>query len=136
MIAPLAAPLAAETVAPEAVVQAQFDAYNAHDIDAFMATYASDAEIYEYPAKLLMNGAEQIADFYASKRFNDPRLHGTIAKRIVMGEVVIDHEQIVLTHPEGPGRLEAVAIYEVRAGKIQKVTLIRGRKSLDAPAQN
>jgi len=116
---------------PEAVVQAQFDAYNAHDIHAFMDTYATDAEIYEYPARLVMKGADQIADFYGNQRFTDARLRGTIAKRIVMDHVVVDHEQIVLTYPEGPGRLEAIAIYEVQAGKIQKVTLMRGRKTLD-----
>jgi hypothetical protein len=123
---------AAEGESAESVVQSQVEAYNAHDIRAFMATYASDAEIYEYPAKLLMKGAAQIEDFYAHKRFNDARLQGTIAKRIVMGNVVIDHEQIVITFPEGPGRFEAIAIYEVRDGKIQKVTLMRGEKILDS----
>jgi hypothetical protein len=115
----------------EAVVQRQVDAYNAHDVHAFVATYAADAEIYEYPAKLLMKGSAQIEEFYGSKRFGDARLHATIAKRIVMGEMVVDHEKIVLTFPEGPGRLEAVAIYEVKAGKIVRVTLIRGKKALD-----
>lgn len=118
------------TESAEQVVQRQLEAYNAHDIHAFLATYASDAEIYEYPAKLLMKGAAQIEDFYSNKRFNDPKLHATIAKRIVMGDMVIDHEKIVLTYPEGAGSLEAVAIYEVQAGKITKVTLIRGQKVL------
>jgi hypothetical protein len=126
--------LAAEPANPEVVIQTQLDAYNAHDIHAFMATYADDAEIYEYPAKLLMKGANQIADFYANKRFNDAKLKATLAKRIVMGDVVVDHEQIVLTFPEGPGQLEVIAIYEVRAGKIEKVTLLRGKKSLDSAA--
>ncbi len=129
---PSSVSIAAETGSAEAVVQAQLEAYNAHDIRAFMATYENDAEIYEYPAKLLMKGTSQIEDFYANKRFNDARLHGTIAKRIVMGDVVVDHEQIAITFPEGPGRFEAIAIYEVQAGKIHKVTLIRGKKSLDS----
>ena len=122
----------AEVTEAEAVVQAEVDAYNAHDIRAFIATYAKDAEVYEFPAKLLMKGEAQIEDFYKNKRFNDPRLHGKIAKRIVMGDVVVDHEQIVATFPEGPGRIEAIAINEVRDGKIQKVTLIRGKKVLDS----
>jgi hypothetical protein len=120
-----------ETDTAETVVQAQLEAYNAHDIHAFVATYASDAEIYEYPAKLLMKGSVQIEDYYANKRFNDPRLHATIARRIVMGDVVVDHEKVVLTFPEGAGRLEAIAIYEVQAGKIVKVTLLRGKKVID-----
>jgi uncharacterized protein (TIGR02246 family) len=124
-------PSAMETDAAEAVVQTQLEAYNAHDVQAFVATYASDAEIYEFPAKLLMKGAAQIEDYYATKRFNDPRLHATLAKRMVMGDVVVDHEKIVLTFPEGAGRLEAIAIYEVQAGKISKVTLLRGKKVID-----
>lgn len=124
-------PSAKENDSAEAVVQAQLDAYNGHDIHAFMATYAKDAEIYEFPAKLLMKGAAQIEDFYSNKRFNDPRLHATISKRMVMGDVVVDHEQIVMTFPEGPGRTEAIAIYEVQAGKIVKVTLLRGKKDID-----
>lgn len=123
---------AMEPETAEAVVQAQLDAYNAHDIRAFMATYAGDAEIYEFPAKLVMKGAAQIEEFYATKRFNDPRLHATIAKRMVMGDVVVDHEKIVLTFPEGAGRIEAIAIYEVKAGKIVKVTLLRDQKSIDS----
>jgi hypothetical protein len=122
----------AEITEAESVVQAEVDAYNAHDIRAFMVTYAKDAEIYEFPAKLLMKGEAQIEDFYKNKRFNDPRLHATIAKRIVVGDVIVDHEQIVMTFPEGPGKLEAIAINEVRDGKIQKVTLIRGKKVLDS----
>jgi hypothetical protein len=116
----------------EGVVQAQVDAYNARDIRAFMATFASDAEIYEYPAKLLMKGADQIEDFYADHCFNDARLRRTIVKRIVMGEFAVDHEWNTITFPEGPGGFEAIATYELRAGKIQKVTLMRGRQILAA----
>ncbi|MES2128299.1 MAG: nuclear transport factor 2 family protein [Pseudomonadota bacterium] len=117
----------------QGVVQQQLNAYNAHDIGAFMASYAPDAEVLEFPAKPLMKGAAQIQEFYATKRFNDPRLHATVDKRIVMGNVVIDYEQIVNTQPGGPGRTEAIAIYEVNDGKISKVTLIRGSASLDKP---
>ena len=115
----------------QAVVQQQLNAYNAHDIQAFMATYDAGAEVFEFPAKPLLKGAAQIQDFYATKRFNDPRLRATVDKRIVMGNVVIDYEQITNTQPGGPGRTEAIAIYEVNDGKITKVTLIRGISSLD-----
>lgn len=115
----------------QAVVQQQLDAYNAHDIQAFMGTYDQNAEVYEFPAKPLMKGAAQIQEFYASKRFNDPRLHAALDKRIVMGNVVIDYEKITNTQAAGPGRTEAIAIYEVNDGKISKVTLIRGTSILD-----
>jgi hypothetical protein len=80
-----------------------------------------------------MKGASQIEDFYTAKRFNDARLHAAIVKRIVMGNVVIDQEKVAITFPEGPGQFEAIAIYEAQGGKIAKVSLIRGKKSLDPP---
>ncbi len=46
-------------MSPEAVVQRQLDAFNARDIDALMATYADDIELFEHPAKLLAAGAAQ-----------------------------------------------------------------------------
>ncbi len=98
-----------------------------------MATYDANAEIFEFPAKPLMKGAAQIQEFYATKRFNDPRLHATLDKRIVMGKVVIDYEKITNTQAGAPGRMEVIAIYEVNEGKISKVTLIRGSSSLDKP---
>ncbi len=120
---------------PEAIVQQQLEAYNAHDIKAFLATYDKDAEIIEYPSKLLMKGWPQIEAFYANKRFNDPILHATIAKRIVLGAIVIDHEQVRRTLPEGPGMGEVVAMYEIQEGKIVRVTIMRGSAALARPAQ-
>jgi putative hydrolase of HD superfamily len=49
-----------------------------------------------------------------------------------MGNVVVDHERVTRTFPEGRGVLDAVAIYEVENGKIAKVWLILGPKTLDA----
>jgi hypothetical protein len=38
---------------PEEVVQQQVNAYNARDIDAFLATFAPDAQLHEFPGKPL-----------------------------------------------------------------------------------
>ena len=48
-----------------------------------------------------------------------------------MGQVVIDHEEVTRTFPEGTGRIELVAIYEVRDGKIVTARFIFGAKTLD-----
>ena len=117
--------------APEAVVQTQLEAYNARDIDAFLATYANDAQLFELPDKLLARGTDQLRERY-TKRFADARLRAEIVNRIVLGNTVIDHERVRLTLPEGPGTLEAVAIYEVRDGKITTVWFRYGDRKLDA----
>ena len=127
--APYATAAMVPTQNPEAIVQAQLEAYNARNIDAFVSTYADDVQLFEHPAKLLAVGLAQLRERYV-ERFKEPNLNAVIAKRIVMGNTVIDHERITRTFPEGPGKLEAVAIYEVRAGKIAKVWLVFGPKTL------
>jgi hypothetical protein len=39
-------------------VQAQVDAYNAHDIDAFVAAYAEDVVITDATGRAIMQGTE------------------------------------------------------------------------------
>ena len=115
---------------PESVVQCQLDAYNARDIEALMATYADDAQQFEYPATLLTSGAEQLRE-RVTTRFRESNLHARLLKRIVMGQVVIDHEEVTRTFPEGTGKIELVAIYEVRDGKIATARFLYGSKTLD-----
>lgn len=122
-----------EILTPEAVVQKQLDAYNAHDVDALLATYAPDAKQFEHPGKLLADGHAQIRERMAG-RFQDKRLHARLIRRVVMGDVVIDHEDVARTLPEGPGRVDLVAIYQVRDGHIQSSSVIFGATTLDASA--
>ena len=119
------------STAPESVVQRQLDAYNARDVDALMATYADDAQQFEYPATLLTSGAAQLRE-RITVRFREPNLHARLIRRIVMGQVVIDHEEVTRTFPEGTGTLELVAIYEVRDGRIATARFIFGTKTLDS----
>jgi hypothetical protein len=115
---------------PEQVVQRQLDAYNARDIDALVAAYADDAELYEHPATLLARGSAQIRARLAG-RLEEPNLHARLVSRMAMGAMVIDQEVITRTFPEGPGRLEMIAIYEVRAGRIARGWFMTGAKTLD-----
>ena len=55
-----------------------------------------------------------------------------LVKRIVAGNVVIDHEHVTRTFPEGTGKIELVAIYEIQDGKIARAWFILGAKTLDA----
>jgi len=118
-----------QAATPEQVVQAQLDAYNARNIDAFLATYAVDAQLFEHPAKPLANGQAEMRERYAA-RFKEPNLHAVIVKRIVMGNVVIDHEKVTRTFSEGPGVLDAVVIYEIQNGRIARAWLLSGPKTL------
>ena len=121
---------AAATTGPEAIVQAQLEAYNARDLNAFLATYAENAELFEHPSKLLASGMAQLRERYAA-RFADPILHALVLKRIVMGDFVIDHERVTRMFPAGPGTLDAVAMYEIQGQRITRVWFIFGAPVLD-----
>jgi putative hydrolase of HD superfamily len=112
---------------PTEVVQRQLDAYNAHDMEAWLATYAPDATQYEFPNKLLAQGHDAIRERMIA-RFKEPNLHAHLEKRIVIGSTVIDHEQVTRTFPEGPGHVEMVALYHVTGGRIASATFIIGNK--------
>jgi hypothetical protein len=120
----------AEPETPAAVAQRQLDAFNARDIAALMATYADDAQLFEFPGKPLASGSAELrARFIA--RFQEPNLHAELINRIVSGQRVIDHEKVTRTFPEGTGTIELVMIYEVRHGRIAKAWSLPGPKTLD-----
>jgi hypothetical protein len=104
---------------PEALVQAQLDAYNAHDLQAFVACYSDDIKIYRPPVtEPALAGKAAFADFYATQRFNLPGLQAQVLNRMVLGNKVIDHERITGL---GDAPLEAAAVYEVTGGMISTV---------------
>ena len=103
---------------PETIVQHQLDAYNRRDLDAFLAVYSDTVQVYRLPAlEPALFGKAQLAEFYGSKRFTLPDLHAELLSRIVMGNKVIDHERI---RGLGPQPVEAMAIYSIVAGKIER----------------
>ena len=118
------------SLASEAVVQRQLDAYNARDIGALLAVYADDAQVFEHPATLLATGSAALRERFLV-RFQEPNLHAALLKRMVMGNIVVDHEEVTRTFSEGTGKLALVMIYEVTNGRITKAWSIAGAKTLD-----
>jgi putative hydrolase of HD superfamily len=115
---------------PEALIQRQLDAYNARDLDAWLATYAPDAKQFHFPATLLANGIDEIRA-RATARFQESNLHADLLHRVVIDDVVVDHERVTRTFPEGPGTLEMLATYRVAQGAIQEASFFFGPKRLD-----
>ena len=108
-------------VSPEGIVQKQLDAYNARDIDAFMATYTKDIKLYNFPNDLRSEGQEAMRNSYKGYFEGTPDLHCKILYRIVTGNKVIDHELVTANG----NTFKAIAVYEVENGLISKVTFIR-----------
>lgn len=110
----------------ESVIQRQLEAYNARDLEAWLATYKADAEQYLLHAGLLASGHDAIRR-RMTDRFNDPALHAALVSRTVMDNIVIDHEFVTRTFPDGLETVEMVCIYEVHAGLIVKATFAIGQ---------
>jgi hypothetical protein len=117
-----AAPPSPEASEPEQVVQRQLEAYNARDLEAFLAPYAEDVEIYGFPDTPWIAGRDAMRESYRRLFDGAPDLHAEITGRIVQGEYVIDHERVTGI-PDRP-LLEAVAIYRVHEGRITHVWFI------------
>jgi len=97
----------------------QLEAYNAHDVERFIACYAEDVEIYLFPHTLTSKGHQAMRERYAPYFAKNPRLNGISANRMICGKLLIDHE--IITGREDIERKEALAIYEMSDGLIQRV---------------
>jgi hypothetical protein len=107
---------------PAEVVDLQLSAYNARDIDAFVATYAEDARVFEITgSRPLFDGKSQIREHYRSNRFTNPALRAEILSRITAGNKVIDLEK---TWGIGPEPSVGPVIYEINGNLIQNVWLV------------
>lgn len=117
--------LFAQNAHPEEIVEASLKAYNERNLDAFMAFFDENIEMYNFhDTQVRAKGLEEVRALY--KRFFDasPQLHSKIINRIVFDNKVIDHEYIT----GGNGRkepFELVFIYEIENGKIVRTTAIR-----------
>lgn len=122
-----------DSVDPCTVVQQQLDAYNARDIDGFMAHWAEDAEYYAFPSTPLANGMAEIRERHVA-RFQEPNLSGLLIQRMAVGNIVVDQEVVIRTFPEGPGKVDVIAVYEVEGDKIKKAWFKTGKPILDKAA--
>lgn len=111
-----------KTAGTEAPATLQLQAYNNRDIETFLQAYTDDVKVYRQPGVLSYQGIEEMRKRYSQKFADTPDLHCELVNRIVSGNVVIDHER-VQTDKNKP-RIEAIAVYRIREGKIYEVTFI------------
>ena len=104
---------------PDEPVQKQLEAYNAHDLEGFVAQYSDDVEVFRPPSpKPVLSGKIEFSSHYERNRFNIPNLQASLVSRTVSGNIVIDLESIVGL---GTEVLTGFAVYEVERGLIRRV---------------
>lgn len=106
-------------IAPEALIQAQLEAYNNRDLATFIRYFSDDVCVYRPPAtEPVIQGKAAFSDFYQQQRFNLPKLHADIINRMVVGNKVVDHERISGLR-DAP--FEVMVVFEVSNGLIQNM---------------
>jgi hypothetical protein len=105
------------------VVQAQLDAYNAQDLEAFCACFSGDAVLAGLNGAVTHTGAAAVRQRYAELFSQFPQNRAELINRIEVGNVVVDEERIERDPDQTPFR--AIAIYTVRSGLIARVDFVR-----------
>ena len=107
---------------PRDIAIQQLDAYNKHDLDAFCALFAENAQLIDMPtSNVIAEGMDAIRAIYRD-RFSVEGLYCNVHATTDIGNFAIDRET-VYGLPDGP--LNVVAMYEVIDDKIQRVFFIR-----------
>ncbi|WP_419897563.1 nuclear transport factor 2 family protein [Roseomonas sp. USHLN139] len=128
------------------LVQQQLDAYNARDLGAYMRCWSEDCAYWELPDQALPDDAAALRRRQAA-RFREPDLHNRLRRRVELSpgaapdpeaeaapplalSLVIDHETMTRTYPDGRGAVEVYAIYELARGRITRAWLCLGTPQL------
>ena len=117
-LAPALAAAQSPDTLPVRVAERQIDTFNRRDLAGFMALYAEDATVFEFPSgKVLAQGKAAVRQRYEPtfKAGNVPPVR--VEPRIVAGAFVVENER----WDAKPGeRNQAVWMYEIRGGLIRK----------------
>jgi hypothetical protein len=108
----------------QAIVQRLMEAYNRRDVEGYCACFAPDAvtRLYETDESLAV-GMDAIRALYSRRFAENPALHITVQARIALDNVVVDRQRI--SGFDGGVTIEAIALFEIRAGLIGRASFIR-----------
>lgn len=105
---------------PLETVQAQLDAFNEHDLSAFVATYAADAVITGLTDEPI-SGSEAIRAFYGP-RLQNPELSCAIQTTVLFGtRWVVVQEQVL----NAGVATETIATFDVVGGLIARASMLK-----------
>ena len=100
---------------PAQVVEATVTAYNAHDLDAYLALFTPEATFGQLGGRVLLDSRESMRGFYSQFFAARPSVRCESIERAAVGPFVLDRQVV---SGEGQPALEAVLLHEVRGGLI------------------
>ncbi len=109
---------------PAELVQAQVEAYNAHDAVRMASFYADDCVFTDMLGNITLQGRTAVLERFTTTFSRHPQNRAWIETRFSIGNLVIDHER----GERSPGGepFELVAIYTVRDGQITRLMMGKG----------
>jgi hypothetical protein len=106
---------------PMDVFSAQVDAFNAHDVTAFLTTYAPDALVTSNSGVSLV-GHEAMREHY-TRRLSTPQLRCDVVSAQQIGDrFVVAHERV----GDDETSVEVVAVFDIVDGLIRSSLLMLG----------
>ena len=104
----------------EQITQAQLDAYNAQDLDAYCGFFTDDIVVADLNGAVSSEGIAAYRERYAGAFAKFPKNRADLLNRIVLGATVIDHERVDRGDGVTP-TFDVAAIYTFRGDKIARV---------------
>lgn len=108
-------------VTPLDVVNVRMEAYNNHDLDAFLNAYSKDVQIHDFPNIPIGKAGHDHLRFIFESMFAEKSVSVTLHEQIEQGDYVINHETV--TNNNQPTKY--VSIYQVEDGLITNVWFVR-----------
>lgn len=104
-------------------VQAQLDAYNAQDVDAFCRNFSDGIVVANLAEAPNLIGLEAYRERHLGLFAEFPQNRAELVSRTVIGGKVLDHERVFRSADAQP--FEVVAIYSFEGEKIARVDFVR-----------
>jgi len=114
-----------QSLTPVELADLQLKGYNERNINLFLEAYSDSVKVFTFPDQLLYTGKAQMKVNYEGMFASLPDLHCTLKNRMVIGNTVIDEENVLIRKDQP--LIHAVAIYKIAHGKIQEVYFISNR---------
>jgi hypothetical protein len=106
-------------------VDEQLAAYNARDLERFLACYADDIVVETAGGDRVVAGMDAMRALYSQLFANSPALRCEVPTRIQAGEFVVDEERVTgMNLPGFPSEMHVAVAYRVRHGRIDHVRLL------------
>jgi hypothetical protein len=104
-------------------VELQLEAYNARDVERFVACFTDDVVVEDGEGQRLLTGHSEFRASYAAMFASSPALHCRVVSRARAGRYVVDEERVV---GRGPDELHVLVVYRLRGDLIEAVRLLKG----------